>query len=854
MDISDIFDASVLFNFLEEDEKDDDPLEITEDITGISACIIKDEVCVAECELRHVIDIVIDEEQKAISVISPFVELDGNKICKSTLVSQLLFNKEFEVSKEKKTWVCRSRGDKRYMVLRKGYGNEKNIRLCFEKGNEVSEKIASFGLTWCMILYLVRVYNLARERAAYILTITSRISGFGPLIGGFLADAYLGRYRSIVIGSISNLMGMICLLLTSTISTLTPCDSKHYTHRKECDIIASNRQLYFLYLAFMLLAIGAGGLRSSSYAFGADQFSPNTIEEGRQLQSFFNWYYVGVNVALLVASTIVAYVQLEVSWAWGFAIPTALMAISIIIFLAGSPLYYHVIPSGSAYAVVARVIVAAFYKRKLSLPPNPKRKLHYNNIDNKQSDFTTAHTDQFRFLDKAALQTEEEDKKLLSANANGAPIPISKWRLCKMEEVEYLKSIMRVLPIWLSGVLPAAYLLQLGIWVPLQATLMNLHVGNIGFKIPESSMIVFSIVTVMLWLPFSDKVFVPMWRRQRLLASDPIRGVTLLQRIGIGHILVILSPIIGALVETQRRSKSNGTMHVMWLSPQLIVLGVADAFNIVGQVEYLYSQVPPQMKSMATALFSCTWALGSFVGTIAMAIVQKISHGVWLKNDIDQGHLKYYYYFFTGILSLNCIYYFCLVSSSAYRRLPESDIITKRMTHEANGSYSHITNKHMLYNCSKLLVKNAMVFLKFVIKLDECELVKETKVERVTITLMNRALDESISANDPRNFSVQSENNIFLLATFKHIICNHISWFARQYESLAIWSTQGMEKTHYQARTGYFSHTRHGGGADKANSLEELHQWTYRKLMHKSHRKEQVKDSQISHAVRLASK
>ncbi|MCO5553991.1 hypothetical protein L7F22_007517 [Adiantum nelumboides] len=57
--------------------------------------------------------------------------------------------------------------------------------------------------------------------------------------------------------------------------------------------------------------------------------------------------------------------------------------------------------------------------------------------------------------------------------------------------------------------------------------------------------------------------------------------------------------------------------------------------------------------------------------------------------------------------------------------------------------------------------------LKFVIKLDECELVKETKVEQVTITLMNRALDESISANDPRNFSVQSENNIFLLATFK---------------------------------------------------------------------------------------
>ncbi|MCO5552258.1 hypothetical protein L7F22_005770 [Adiantum nelumboides] len=57
--------------------------------------------------------------------------------------------------------------------------------------------------------------------------------------------------------------------------------------------------------------------------------------------------------------------------------------------------------------------------------------------------------------------------------------------------------------------------------------------------------------------------------------------------------------------------------------------------------------------------------------------------------------------------------------------------------------------------------------LKIVIKLDECKLVKETKVERVTITLMNRALDASIGPNDPQNFSVQPVNNIFLLVTFK---------------------------------------------------------------------------------------
>lgn len=57
--------------------------------------------------------------------------------------------------------------------------------------------------------------------------------------------------------------------------------------------------------------------------------------------------------------------------------------------------------------------------------------------------------------------------------------------------------------------------------------------------------------------------------------------------------------------------------------------------------------------------------------------------------------------------------------------------------------------------------------LKFVIKLDECQIVKERKLERVTITLMNRALDRTITSSNYKWFSVQSENNIFSLGSFE---------------------------------------------------------------------------------------
>ena len=57
--------------------------------------------------------------------------------------------------------------------------------------------------------------------------------------------------------------------------------------------------------------------------------------------------------------------------------------------------------------------------------------------------------------------------------------------------------------------------------------------------------------------------------------------------------------------------------------------------------------------------------------------------------------------------------------------------------------------------------------LKFVIKLDESEIVKGQKLERVSITLMNRALNTTIAEDDQRYFSVQSKNEIWWLAAFE---------------------------------------------------------------------------------------
>ena len=62
-----------------------------------------------------------------------------------------------------------------------------------------------------------------------------------------------------------------------------------------------------------------------------------------------------------------------------------------------------------------------------------------------------------------------------------------------------------------------------------------------------------------------------------------------------------------------------------------------------------------------------------------------------------------------------------------------------------------------------------MCVLKAVIKMYECEIIREKKVETVTVTLMNRALNPSNLEDNHRYFSVQSEANIWWFGSFEEV-------------------------------------------------------------------------------------
>ena len=151
------------------------------------------------------------------------------------------------------------------------------------------------------------------------------------------------------------------------------------------------------YAGLYLLALG-GALQPVLTSFGADQFD-EADERGRQ-SSFFNWFYLSINVGSLIGGTVLVWVQSSVSWGLGYGIPALLSAVTVAVFLAGTAAYQrHQPPGGSPLTRVVQVVVAAVSKCSVEAPGDASE-LHECEADDGMSAIQgsrrLAHTDQFR--------------------------------------------------------------------------------------------------------------------------------------------------------------------------------------------------------------------------------------------------------------------------------------------------------------------------------------------------------------------------------------------------------------------------------------------------------------------------
>ncbi|KAG2646688.1 protein NRT1/ PTR FAMILY 8.3-like [Panicum virgatum] len=520
-------------------------------------------------------------------------------------------------------------------------------------GLECLESMAFNGIATNLVVYIRSVLHGGIASSASTVSLWFGTSFFVPILGAAIADTYLGNYKTILISLIMYLLGMVLI----TVAAFMPSTSVSCDMSSSC-LSSDGTQNLIFFVALYLTAVGCGGVRSALLPFGADQFNNDHSLDIKRRRNFFSSFYICVIFGVITSGTVIVWVQENVSWAIGYGIATTCIGLALIGFLVGTPIFRQHVPCGSPVKSIFKVIVATFRNMSLEVPDDSS--LLYEVRSNHTQRIKLAHSDDFRFLDKAAVIS---DLSLAYGNRQ------SSWSLCTVTEVEELKILIRLLPIWVTGIFFGAAISQMHTTFIQQGTVMNTKIGSL--TIPPASLYSFEVICVTLWVLVVNKVIVP---ATRMYFANGLE-LTQLQRIGIGRFLMIFAMAMAALLETKRLQsvREAEPLSIAWQLPQYFIIAGSECFAVITQLEFFHGQAPDSMKSMLTAFALLTTALGNYLSSAIITFIAGVtvvwqSPG-WIPDDLNRGHLDYYYWCFAALSLANFVVYVYFASKYKLKKV-----------------------------------------------------------------------------------------------------------------------------------------------------------------------------------------
>ncbi|TVU25134.1 hypothetical protein EJB05_27615 [Eragrostis curvula] len=217
---------------------------------------------------------------------------------------------------------------------------------------EIAGSFANFGVAANLITYLTGPLGYSNAAAAAAVNAWSGTASLMPLLGAFLADAYLGRYRSIILAGALYVLGYGLLTLSATLP---------------------RSSLGLFYVSLYLIALAQGADKPCGLAFAADQFDAEHPKERASRGSLFNWWYFCMATGISVAVSVVGYIQENVGWGVGFGVPCAVVSCAFVVFVLGTPTYRLPAPSaGGAHGHGHHSQSSPFVRLTRGIFPLPK--------------------------------------------------------------------------------------------------------------------------------------------------------------------------------------------------------------------------------------------------------------------------------------------------------------------------------------------------------------------------------------------------------------------------------------------------------------------------------------------------
>jgi POT family proton-dependent oligopeptide transporter len=167
---------------------------------------------------------------------------------------------------------------------------------------EMWERFSYYGMRALLVLYLVNALGWERAHALELYGIYTGLVYLSPLIGGYLADRYLGYRKAVVIGGVTMALGHFAMAFEP-----------------------------LLYLALGLLIAGNGFFKPNMATLLGSLYRENDPRR----DGGFTIYYMGVNLGAFLSPLVAGTLGEKIGWHWGFASAGVGMCFGLAQFLLG---------------------------------------------------------------------------------------------------------------------------------------------------------------------------------------------------------------------------------------------------------------------------------------------------------------------------------------------------------------------------------------------------------------------------------------------------------------------------------------------------------------------------------------
>ncbi|TXH06392.1 MAG: MFS transporter [Nevskiaceae bacterium] len=181
------------------------------------------------------------------------------------------------------------------------WGHPKGLYICFF--TEMWERFSFYGMKALLLLYLTKYHLFSDDHGYNLIGAYGGLVYATPVIGGLLADRYLGMRKSVIFGGVLLCLGHFGMAFEGHQATLVNGVVQQDT-----------AALKVFYLSLSLIILGVGFLKPNISTIVGKLYPDNDPRR----DSGFSIYYAGINLGALLASLIAAWLGETFGWRFGF--------------------------------------------------------------------------------------------------------------------------------------------------------------------------------------------------------------------------------------------------------------------------------------------------------------------------------------------------------------------------------------------------------------------------------------------------------------------------------------------------------------------------------------------------------